>query len=332
MSHSTDSFRAFSIIEREGERGGEFSQLTLGSLPDYDVLVEIAYSSVNYKDGLAVTGTGRIARKLPMVGGVDLAGTVIESRSSDWQTGDRVVVNGWGLSETEWGGYSRYQRLKPEWLMRLPDAFSFEEAMGIGTAGYTAALCVDALEAAGALNGEVLVTGAAGGVGSFAVALLSRTGATVTASTGRPDAHGYLSDLGAVQFVSREVLAKAGSPFQKERWTGGVDSVGGATLANLLAQTRWGGAVAACGLAGSADLPGSVLPFILRSVSLLGVDSVMAPAKRRASAWTRLVRDLNREKLQRMYEVRPFSALPVTAADILAGRIRGRVVIDIKAS
>ena len=331
MSHSTDSFRAFTIIEREGERRGEFAQLRLAALPDHDVLVEIAYSSVNYKDGLAVTGTGRIARKLPMVGGVDLAGTVIESRSSDWKSGDRVVVNGWGLSETEWGGYSRYQRLKPEWLMRLPDAFSFEEAMGIGTAGYTAALCVDALEAAGALNGEVLVTGASGGVGSFAVALLSCTGCTVTASTGRPDTHGYLSDLGAVHFVSRETLAKTGTPFQKERWTGGVDSVGGATLVNVLAQTRWGGAVAACGLAGSADLPGSVLPFILRSVSLLGVDSVMAPAKRRASAWTRLVRDLNGEKLQRMYEVRPFSALPATAADILAGRIRGRVVIDIGA-
>jgi acrylyl-CoA reductase (NADPH) len=332
MSHAINDFRAFTLVEREGARRGEFTQLMLGDLPDHDVLVEIACSSVNYKDGLAVTGTGRIERKLPMVGGVDLAGTVVESRSSAWKSGDRVIVNGWGLSETEWGGYSQYQRLKPEWLMRLPDSFSFEEAKGIGTAGYTAALCVDALEAAGALSGDVLVTGAAGGVGSFVIALLSRTGCAVTASTGRPETHSYLSDLGAVQFLSREALAKAGTPFQKERWTGGVDSVGGATLANLLAQTRWGGAVAACGLAGSADLPGSVLPFILRSVSLLGVDSVMAPAKRRASAWTRLTRDLDREKLHRMYEVRPFSALPATATGILAGRIRGRVAIDIRAS
>lgn len=331
MARST-AFAAFTIIERDGQRRGEFAQLTLAALPDYDVLVEVAYSSVNYKDGLAVTGTGRIARKFPMVGGVDLAGTVIESRSSEWKSGDRVMVNGWGLSETEWGGYSRYQRLRAEWLMRLPDAFSFEEVMAIGTAGYTAALCLDALETAGALGGDVLVTGAAGGVGSFAIALLSRAGGVVTASTGRPDTHPYLRDLGAVHVLPREALATPGTPFQKERWSGGVDSVGGATLRNLLAQTRWGGSVAACGLAGSADFPGSVLPFILRSVSLLGVDSVMAPAKRRAAAWTRLERDLDREKLHRMYEVRPFSALPATATDILAGRVRGRVVIDIMAS
>lgn len=328
----TDSFKAFVIEDADGKPKGGFRQLALADLPDNDVLVEVAYSTVNYKDGLAVSGKGRIARKLPMVAGIDLAGTVVESRSPDWKPGDRVVANGWGMSETVWGGYSRFQRLKPEWLIRLPDEFSLEEAMGIGTAGYTAALCVEALERWGAIQPggkEVLVTGAAGGVGSVAVALLAKRGYPVVAATGRPETHDYLRNLGATGFVERAALLEQGPPLQKERWAGGVDSVGGRTLVNLLAQTVWGGAVAACGLAGSADLPGTVLPHILRSVALIGVDSVMAPRDRRETAWARLARDLDREALKTMYEVQPFDALPDLAGRILAGQIRGRVVIDI---
>ncbi len=327
-----DSFTAFVIEDADGKPRGGFKQLTLADLPDNDVLVEVAYSTVNYKDGLAVSGKGRIARKLPMVAGIDLAGTVVESRSPDWKPGDKVVANGWGLSETQWGGYTRFQRLKPEWLTRLPDAFSPEEAMGIGTAGYTAALCVDALEKWGVIQPggkEVLVTGAAGGVGSVAVALLAKRGYPVVASTGRPETHDYLRDLGAIDFIDRAALQEKGPPLQKERWAGGVDSVGGQTLVNTLSQTVWGGAIAACGLAGSADLPGTVLPHILRSVTLLGVDSVAAPQDRRDSAWARLARDLDMDKLKAMYEVQPFEALPDLATKILAGQIRGRVVVKI---
>ena len=328
-----DSFKAFVIEDVDGKPKGGFKQLTLADLPDNDVLVEVAYSTVNYKDGLAVSGKGRIARKLPMVAGIDLAGTVVESRSPDWKPGDKVVANGWGMSETQWGGYTRFQRLKPEWLVRLPDAFSLEEAMGIGTAGYTAALCVDALEKWGAIQPggkEVLVTGAAGGVGSVAVALLAKRGYPVVASTGRPDTHDYLRGLGAGGFIDRAALQEKGAPLQKERWAGGVDSVGGHTLVNALSQTVWGGAIAACGLAGSSDLPGTVLPHILRNVALLGVDSVMAPQDRRIAAWTRLARDLDKDALKTMYEVQPFEALPDLASRILAGGIRGRVVIDVR--
>ena len=328
-----ESFKAFVIEDADGKPKGGFKQLTLADLPDNDVLVEVAYSTVNYKDGLAVSGKGRIARKLPMVAGIDLAGTVVESRSPGWKPGDKVVANGWGMSETQWGGYTRFQRLKPEWLTRLPDVFSLEEAMGIGTAGYTAALCVDALERWGALQPggkEVLVTGAAGGVGSVAVALLAKRGYPVVASTGRPDTHDYLRSLGAGGFIDRAALQEKGAPLQKERWAGGVDSVGGQTLVNALSQTVWGGAIAACGLAGSSDLPGTVLPHILRSVALLGVDSVMAPQDRRDTAWTRLARDLDKNTLKTMYEVQPFEALPELASRILAGGIRGRVVIDVR--
>ena len=327
-----ENFTAFVIEDVGGKPKGGFTTLTLADLPDNDVLVEVACSTLNYKDGLAVSGKGRIARKLPMVAGIDLAGTVVESRSPAWKPGDKVVANGWGLSETQWGGYTRFQRLKAEWLTRLPDAFSFEEAMGIGTAGYTAALCVDALERWGALRPggkEVLVTGAAGGVGSVAVALLAKRGYPVVASTGRPETHDYLRGLGATGFIDRAALLEKGAPLQKERWAGGVDSVGGQTLVNALSQTAWGGAIAACGLAGSSDLPGTVLPHILRGVALLGVDSVMAPPDRRDAAWTRLARDLDRNALTTMYEVQPFGALPELATKILAGTIRGRIVIDV---
>lgn len=327
----TDPFRALVIEDVEGKPKAAFRDLALADLPDHDVLVEIAFSTLNYKDGLAVSGKGRIARKLPMVAGIDLAGTVVESRSPAFREGDAVMVNGWGLSETQWGGYSRFQRLKPEWLIRVPAPFSLRDVMAIGTAGYTAALCVDALERWNGLprDGEVLVTGAAGGVGSTAISLLSKAGCRVTAATGRPETHEYLASLGASGFVTRASLAEKGGPLQKERWAAAVDSVGSATLANVLAQTVYGGAVAACGLAGGADLPGTVLPHILRSVALLGVDSVMAPAARRHAAWTRLARDLDGGTLASMTRVEPMSDLPALADAILAGQVRGRVVIDV---
>ncbi|MGI6850968.1 MDR family oxidoreductase [Mesorhizobium sp. 1B3] len=328
----SETFTALMLEDVEGKPKASFRELGRQDLPDNEVLVEVAYSSLNYKDGLAVSGKGRIARRLPMVAGIDLAGTVVESRSPAWAPGDRVVVNGWGLSETEWGGFSRFQRLKPEWLIRLPPAFTLQEAMAIGTAGYTAALCVDALEGWGAIQpgkGEVLVTGAAGGVGSTAVSLLSSKGYVVVASTGRAETHDYLRELGATSFIDRTELSGELRPLQKERWTGAVDSVGSKTLANVLAQTVYGGAVAACGLAGGSDLPGSVFPHILRSVALIGVDSVYAPASKREKAWATLSRHLDRSKLTAMTEVHPMRDLPELANRILAGDIRGRVVIEI---
>ncbi len=325
-------FPALVIEELDGKARASLKQLRLADLPDDDVLVEVAFSALNYKDGLAISGNrNKVARKLPMVGGIDLAGTVIESRSPRWQAGDKVVLNGFGLSESHWGGYARYQRVKAEWLLRLPPAFSLQQAMAIGTAGYTAALCVDALESWGLQpgSGDVLVTGAAGGVGSVAIALLAKAGFQVVASTGRPETHEYLRALGASQFVDRAVLQEKGGPLQKERWAGAVDTVGSTTLVNVLAQARYGGAVAACGLAGGMDLNATVLPHILRSVALLGVDSVMAPMAKRERAWQRLARDLDPAKLAQMSRVEPMSRLPDLAEAILAGQTRGRVVIDV---
>ncbi|MGE7370211.1 MDR family oxidoreductase [Neorhizobium sp. NPDC001467] len=328
----SESFAAMVIDTVDGKSKGSFRQMTLADLPDEDVLVEVAYSSLNYKDGLAVIGKGKIARRMPIIGGVDLCGTVVQSRAPGWHIGDKVLVNGWGLSEIESGGYARFARLKPEWLTRLPQAFSPAQAMAIGTAGYTAALCVDVLEKWGVIKpgeGEVLVTGAAGGVGSVAIALLSAAGYVVTASTGRPDTHGYLSSLGARNFIEREALQEKGAPLQKERWSGAIDSVGSTTLVNALSQTVRGGAIAACGLAGGADLPGTVLPHILRSVALIGVDSVLAPQARREAAWARLARDFDRDKLDSIMRIEPMTKLPELAEEILAGKIRGRVVIDV---
>lgn len=330
----TDPFRALMIVDQDGKPKAEFRELTVADLPDYDVLVEIAYSTLNYKDGLAVAGKGRIARRLPMVAGIDMAGTVVESRSPDFKPGDKVVANGWGMSETEWGAYSLYQKVKPEWLIRLPDAFDFEQAMAIGTAGYTAALCVDALEDWGRISAKdlpVLVTGAAGGVGSTAISLLSAKGYDVTASTGRPETHDYLKSLGATGFIDRASLAEKGKPLDKERWSGAVDTVGSTTLANVLAQTAYGGAVAACGLAGGMDLPGTVAPHILRAVTLIGVDSVMAPLAKRERAWKTLADHLDKAHLQTIARVEPLSDLPKLAEEIVAGKIRGRVVIDVRA-
>lgn len=328
----SETFTAIVVDTVDGKPKAGFRQLTLDDLPDHDVLVEIAYSTLNYKDGLAVSGKGRIARRTPMVAGADLAGTVVSSRSPLWKPGDKVVLNGFGMSETEWGGYSRFQKVKAEWLMALPDAFTLEQAMVIGTAGYTAALCVNAMEDWGVIkpgDGEVLVTGAAGGVGSVAVSLLAAKGYRVAASTGRPETHDYLASLGASAFVDRASLAEKGAPLQKERWSGAVDSVGSTTLANVLSQTVYGGAVAACGLAGGADLPATVLPHILRGVALLGVDSVFAPMAKRERAWRTLADHLDRAHLAALTTVEPMSKLPELADAIVAGQIRGRVVIDV---
>lgn len=306
-------------------------ELTDADLPDGDVTVAVRYSSLNYKDGLSVTGKGKIARSRPMTVGADLAGVVAESDNSAYAAGDEVLVTGWGLSETRQGGYTQRQRVPAALLTRLPAGLSLLQSMAIGTAGLTSMLCLQALEAYGLTpeaDGDVVVTGAAGGVGSVAVALLAGRGYRVTASTGRSETHDYLRGLGASTIIDRSELATAGRPLDKERWAAGIDTVGSQTLGTVLAQTRYGGAVAACGLAGGNDLPTTVLPFILRGVSLLGVDSVMCPADRRSRAWQRLATELPLDLLDSLTEVEPMSRIHELAEDIIAGRTRGRVVID----
>jgi len=328
----SDTFTAVLIEEVDGKPRGALTTLSPASLPDHEVLIEVACSTLNYKDGLAVSGAGRIARRLPMVAGIDLAGTVLESRVPEWRPGDRVLVNGCGLSETEWGGYCQRARMRAEWLVRVPDVFTFYESMAIGTAGYTAMLAVLALERWGLQpdGGEVLVTGAAGGVGSVAIAVLAELGYAVVAASGRPETESYLRSLGATDVIDRTGLAVLGKPLQKERWAAVIDSVGGAFLANAIAQTRAGGAVAACGNAGSADLPGSVFPFILRGVALLGINSVTAPRAQRELAWQRLAYNLRKDRLELITSgVEPMSRLPELAQEIIAGRVRGRLVIDV---
>jgi len=326
-----DSFRALVVDDTENGQVATFQDLTDTDLPDHDVLVEVEFSSLNYKDGLVVASPQKMARRTPLIAGADLAGTVLESRSPGWQPGDRVVVNGWGLSETESGGYTRRQRVKPEWLVRIPDAFSTQDAMAIGTAGYTSALCLDALDRWGlAAGSEILVTGASGGVGSVAVALAAAAGHTVIAATGRPETHDYLAGLGASAFIDRSEVQGEGRPLGKERWDAAVDSVGGSTLVNVLAQLRYGGAAAACGLVEAPALPNAtVLPHILRGVALIGVDSVMAPADLRQAAWERLARDLPSSTLEDIARVEPLSDVPRLAAEILDGQVRGRVVVDV---
>ncbi|MGA2757104.1 MAG: MDR family oxidoreductase [Solirubrobacteraceae bacterium] len=309
----------------------QLRELSDVDLPQGDVTVAVSHSSLNYKDGMAVTGSGRIARSYPMVCGIDLAGVVEESGSPDWRAGDEVLVTGWGLSESHPGGYTQRQRVRSEWLTPKPAAFTLSQCMAIGTAGLTAMLCVLALERAGVAPGEdeeVLVTGACGGVGSIAVTLLAALGHRVAASTGREELHAYLRGLGASSIVERAELEQPSKPLESARWAGAVDTVGSQTLGSVLARTRYGGAVAACGRAGGTDLPTTVAPFILRGVSLLGVDSVMCPTPARAVAWGRLERDLSPERLESMTRVEPMSRVPELAAEILAGQIRGRVVID----
>jgi putative YhdH/YhfP family quinone oxidoreductase len=329
-----ETFNAFVAEEVGGKVQTSLKQLKTADLPEGDVTVRVAYSTVNYKDGLAITGKAKIARRLPMVCGIDLAGTVEESHSPAYKPGDQVLVNGWGLSESHWGGFSQKARVKAEWLVPVPAAFSLQQTMAIGTAGYTAMLCVMGIEHAGVKPSEheVIVTGAAGGVGSVAIAILAQLGYKVAASTGRPELKEYLTGLGAATIVERAVLATpSGRPLDSERWAGGIDSVGGETLASVLRQTRYGGAVAACGLAGGANLPTSVMPFILRGVSLVGIDSVMCPKAKRLEAWQRLARDLPIDKLEAMTTVEPMSKLPELAPAILDGKVRGRVVIDVNA-
>ncbi len=320
----------YSAIYASGPGPATLGQLSDQDLPEGDVTVDVAWSSLNYKDGLAVTGKGRIMRSFPMVAGIDLAGVVASSDSAQWKRGDEVVLTGWGLSEVHPGGFTQRQRVRSEWLTPKPPELTLQQTMAVGTAGLTAMLCVLALEGAGlqAGDGEVVVTGAAGGVGSIAVAVLAHLGHAVTASTGRAEAADYLRKLGASGLIDRSELATAGRPLDKERWAGAVDTVGSQTLATLLAQTRYRGAVVACGLAGGNDLPATVLPFILRAVSLLGIDSVMCPRALREQAWRRLGSDLPIELLEEMTTVEPMSKVPELAETILAGATRGRVVID----
>lgn len=323
------------MIEDAGNRKTKSSiqQITVDDLPPNEVLIKVAYSTLNYKDGLAVAGKGRICRKLPMVGGIDLAGTVVldSSQSPQFQKGDAVLVNGFGLSETQWGGYSEYAKMKPEWLVPVPKAFSLEQAMGIGTAGYASMLCVNAIRDHGIKpeDGPILVTGASGGVGSVAIHLLSKLGYEVEASTGRATAHDYLKSLGASSFLNRNDLDRDSKPLEKELWAAAVDTIGSKTLASVLAQTKYGGLVAACGLVGGMDLPSSVAPFILRGVTLQGIDSVMAPMAKREKAWKDLAELMDANILSEIYKVEPFSQLPTLADQIVKGEIKGRVVIDV---
>lgn len=324
-------FKAY-LISKDGERQrGEFVELGTDELMPGDVMIAVTHSTVNYKDGLALTGRSPVVRRFPMIPGIDLAGEVIASESDLFRTGDRALVNGCGLGETHYGGYAERARVEHDWLVKIPEPFSAAEAMAIGTAGYTAMLAVLALEDAGvkASSGAVLVTGATGGVGSIAVALLARLGYSVTASTGRPEEEAYLKQLGATDIIQRSELSGEPKPLARERWAGAVDSVGSRTLANVLASTKYGGAVAACGLAGGMDLPASVAPFILRGVSLLGINSVYTKIERRRKAWERLARDLERGKLQMMTKTIRLEDVPRAAEDILAGRVRGRLVVAI---
>ncbi|MDX1653831.1 MAG: MDR family oxidoreductase [Candidatus Competibacteraceae bacterium] len=328
---SQDSFKAL-VLTQEGKRTHhEIKQLGQAELPQGDVLVKVEYSSLNYKDGLAVTGKGKIVRTWPMVPGIDLAGTVVESQSADYQDGDKVILTGWSVGEKYWGGYSQYQRVKSQWLVPMPAGLDSKRAMAIGTAGFTAMLCVLALEEADIRPGgdkPVVVTGASGGVGSVAVALLAKAGFKVAAVTGRPQEADYLKGLGAGEIVSREEMAQAPKPLEAQRWAAGVDTVGSTVLARLLAETDYGGAVAACGLAGGMDLPTTVAPFILRGVRLLGVDSVMCPVARRKVAWERLVKDLPEGQLDSIGHVASLEEVPQLAEDIIAGKVRGRVIVD----
>lgn len=329
----SDTFNAL-VLDRNEDKtvSASIKRLALADLPDEDVLVDIAYSTVNYKDGLAVTGASPIVRKFPMVAGIDLAGTVATSRDSRFQPGDRVLVNGYGLSERFWGGYAQRQKLKPEWLVRVPDAFSLEEAMAIGTAGYTAMLCVQAIRDWGVQPdaGPVVVTGAAGGVGTVAIMLLAKLGYPVTAATGRvEEARALLEQLGASEIIPRAELARDAAPLEAERWAAAVDTVGANTLASVIAQTRYEGIVTACGLAGGAGLPTSVMPFILRGVTLRGIDSVMAAQPRRQRAWDELAKLVDRNLLRAIYQVEPLARVPELGRAILAGAIKGRVVIDV---
>jgi acrylyl-CoA reductase (NADPH) len=326
--------KALVLTEAEGKVTARIDWVAESALPPGEVTVAVEYSTLNYKDGLILNGLGRLVRKYPHVPGVDFAGTVEASDSPGWKRGDKVILTGWRVGEVQWGGYAEKARVKASQLVKLPEGLTTKRAMAIGTAGFTSMLSVMALEAHGLKpdQGEVLVTGAAGGVGSVATAILAKLGYSVTAATGRPEQHDYLRGLGAQAFVDRAELAKPVTrPLDSERWAGAIDTVGSTTLATLLTQLKYGGSVAACGLAGGNDLPASVVPFLLRGVNLLGIDSVMCPADCRRSAWARLARDLPMEKLDALTEVVPLGAVVELSKKILKGGVRGRVVVDLGA-
>ncbi len=324
-------FKALQLQKTEEGFSADVVMLDEASLPEGDVQVQVEYSCLNFKDGLAIANKGPVVRQWPMVAGIDGAGTVLSSTHAGWKVGDKFIHNGWGLGETRWGLMAERASLQGDWLVKLPTAFTTRQAMAIGTAGYTAMLCVLALEHHGVTpeHGEVLVTGASGGVGSTAIALLSKLGFNVVAATGKASEEAYLRQLGASSILDRATLSAPGKPLQKERWAGVVDAVGSHTLANACAQTRYGGVVAACGLAQGADFPATVMPFILRGVTLAGIDSVMAPLAKRQLAWQRLARDLDPAKLEAMVHEVPLQEAPAQAAALMAGQVRGRVVVKI---
>ena len=325
------TFKAIVIDKGDAGQNVRLADFDEKDLMEGDVTVRPEWSTVNYKDGLAITGKAPVVRRFPMIAGIDFAGTVESSSHPAWKTGDKVILNGWGLGETHLGAYAQKARVKGDWLVRLPASMSARDAMAIGTAGYTAMLAVMALERSGLTpaRGPIVVTGAAGGVGSVAVALLAKLGYAVTASTGRPDEAAYLKGLGAAEVIERKELSGPPRPLAKERWAGGIDSVGSATLANVLSMTRYGGTVAACGLAGGMDLPATVAPFILRAVSLIGIDSVMCPLGLRQQAWHRLETDLDRAKIEAMTSEIGLPDVIGAAARIVEGRVRGRIVVKI---
>jgi len=325
------TFKAIVVEKADGGTKAALADFDEANLMDGDVTVRVEYSTLNYKDGLAMTGKAPVIRRFPMIPGIDFAGTVESSSQAAWKPGDKVILNGWGCGETHLGAYGAKARVKGDWLVPLPKSMSAREAMAIGTAGYTAMLAVMALERHGLApsGGPIAVTGAAGGVGSVAIAILAKRGFSVHAVTGRPQEADYLKGLGASEIVERKELAGPAKPLAKERWAGAVDAVGSTTLANLLSMTRYGGAVAACGLAGGMDLPGSVAPFILRGVCLYGIDSVMCPLERRREAWKRLENDLDRQKLATMTREIGLSDVFGVAPDILSGQVRGRIVVKI---
>jgi acrylyl-CoA reductase (NADPH) len=325
------TFKAIRIDKAEKGTTVALTQFDEAELMDGDVTVRVEWSTLNYKDGLAVTGRAPVVRRFPMIAGIDLAGTVEQSSHPRWKAGDKVICNGWGMGETHLGAYAEKARVKGDWLVRLPEGMTTRDAMAIGTAGYTAMLSVLALEKHGLTpgHGPVVVTGAAGGVGSVAIAILSKLGYQVIASSGRVAEAGYLKDIGASEVIDRGELAGPAKPLARERWAGGIDSVGSTTLANVLSMTKYGGAVAACGLAAGMDLPSSVAPFILRGVCLLGIDSVMCPIELRKTAWHRLASDLDRRKLAEITHEIGLDEVIAAGAKILAGQVRGRTVVKI---
>ena len=327
----SDTFKAI-LISRDAEKNQsvEVTELGEAAFMEGDVTVAIEATTINYKDGLAITGKAPVVRRFPLVPGIDFAGTVIASNNADWKPGDKVILNGWGTGETHHGAFAGKSRVKGEWLVPLPAGMSARDAMAVGTAGYTAMLSVMALERHGVTpdKGPAIVTGAAGGVGSVAISLLSGLGYHVIASTGRPEESDYLKQLGAAEIIPRDELSGPAKPLNKERWAAGVDAVGSHTLANVLSMTSYGGAIAACGLAGGMDLPSSVAPFILRGVSLLGIDSVMAPRALRLEAWRRIATELDHAKLSSLSRTIGFDDIIASARDIVDGKIRGRVVVE----